>query len=231
MPKFVFRSTTSGAEVVGSGHRVTETRELAPFERLEVHGPFDVEIVPGGSGPAELEGDDNLLPLARTDIDGMLLNVRLAADGGGSLSVETERPLSLRLPVRELSRIQTHSIARVRAAETLRSPRFAVEAHGSSQIELPVETDDLEQEVQGNAATTLSGHAGKHGVRASGSAEVHAFELDAEACDVRASGSSEVEVQASQRLGAHASGKARIAYRGDAAVTQSLSGKGRLERA
>jgi hypothetical protein len=157
--------------------------------------------------------------------------VSLAADGGASLSVETERPLSLRLPVRDLTRVQTHSIARVRSAEALRCPRLELEAHGSSEIDLEVEVQELEQEVKGNAATTLRGRASTHRVRASGSAEVHAFELAAESCEVRASGSSEVEVKASRQLGAHASGKARIAHRGDAAVTQSLSGKGRLERA
>lgn len=231
MTKYVFRSTTPGTAVQGSGRRIHQTRELSAFDRLEVHGPFEVELAPGATGPARLEGDDNLLALTRLDVDGGLLTVRLAAEDGGSLAVEAEQPLSLHLPVRDLGRIQAHATTRVRAAKALQARSLELECHGSAQLELQVEADELTQDVKGNAATTLTGRARSHVVRASGSAEVHAFDLAAEACEVKASGSAEVEVTARQRLQARASGKAHIAYRGDAAVDPETSGKGQVEKA
>ncbi|HUP21427.1 MAG TPA: head GIN domain-containing protein [Thermoanaerobaculia bacterium] len=228
--KFVFRSTTPETAVQGSGQRVEQKRDLSGFERLEVHGPFDVELAPGAAGPARLEGDDNVLPLARLEMAGSLLTVRLATDDGGSLSVATEQPISLRLPVKDLGRVQVHSTSRVRSTKPLRAPSLELETHGSAVVDLELDTDELRQEAKGNAEVTLRGRTGTHRVRASGSSEVHAFELAAEVCEARASGSATVEVQAHGQLDARASGKARIAYQGDPAISQTLSGKGQIER-
>ena len=229
--KLVFRSTSVGPAIRGSGNRTQETRQLGAFDRLEVHGPFAVELLPGETGAARLEGDDNLLPLVKMDADGGLLTVRLQGEDGDGLSVTAEQPIALRLPVRNLSRIQAHSMADVRAAATLRGSSLELECHGSAKVDLPVEAQELVEEVKGNAAVNLSGRVARHVVQASGSSEVHALDLAADVCEVRASGSADVEVAASQKLQARASGKARIAYRGDATVSQSLSGNGRIERA
>jgi hypothetical protein len=230
MAKLVIRSTSVGKTVRGSGKRIQETRELEAFDRLEAHGPFEVEVVFGGAGPARLEGDDNLLPLAKTEVSRGLLTVHLAAESGGSLTVEAERPLTLHLPVESLQRVQTHASAQVRAAGTLRTSTLALEAHGSSAIDLAVECDELEQEVQGSATTKLRGRATRHHVRASGSARIHAFDLASEVCEVRSSGSAEVEVQASRQLQARTSGKSRVVHRGSAEPSRSSTGTSVVER-
>lgn len=229
MPSFVLRSTTPAA-VRGTGKRAAETRELASYQRIEIHGPFEVELVPGGAGPAELEGDDNVLPLVRTDVSRGQLIVRLAEAEGGSVNVHIEQSLSLRLHVGNLERIQTHGNARVRSAERVRATSLALDAHGSSTIELQVDCETLEQEVQGSGVTKLSGRAETHSVRASGSAQVHAFDLAAEVCMVRTSGSAQVEVHVTRQLDARASGSSRIAHRGNAALTESWTGKSVIER-
>ena len=229
MPSFVLRSTTPAA-VRGTGKRAQETRELASYQRIEIHGPFEVELVPGGTGRAELEGDDNVLPLVRTDVSRGQLIVRLADEDGGSVTVHTEQGLSLRLHVGNLERLQTHGNVWVRSVGTIRVNSLGLEAHGASTIELPVDCEELEQEVQGSAVTRLSGRAETHSVRASGSAQVHAFDLAAEVCIVRTSGSSEVEVHVTRQLDARASGGSRIAHRGNAALTESWTGKSVIER-
>jgi hypothetical protein len=230
--KFVVRSTSIGPKVRGSGHRVEETRELPAFDRLEVHGPFSVELRPGSSGPARLEGDDNLLPLVHLEAEGGLLTVRLAPEGGEeSLTVESEKPITLALPVRDLSRIQAHSMTRVGSSAALRSPALELECHGSARVDLQVETEEVVEEAKGNAEVTLRGRTARHVARGSGSAEIHALDLVAATCEAKASGSAQVEVHATRELDARASGNARIVYRGGATVSESLSGRGRIEAA
>jgi hypothetical protein len=135
------------------------------------------------------------------------------------------------LPVKNLARIQAHSTTHVRTAKPLHARFLELECHGSAKVDLQVESEELVQEVKGNATVTLAGRAKNHVVRASGSAEVHAFELEADDCEAKASGSAEIEVAVRHGLQARASGNARIAHRGEAEVSPSLSGKGRVERA
>src|SRR5690349_25107308 len=62
-----------GKGVRGSGNRKTEKRELASFKSVEASGAFEVSIVCQQSQSFEMEGDDNILAIIKTEVaDGNL---------------------------------------------------------------------------------------------------------------------------------------------------------------
>ena len=60
-----------GPVVAGSGVRTNVTRSVATFDRVDVGGEYDVVIRVGAAPSVILEGDDNLLPLIRTEVRGV----------------------------------------------------------------------------------------------------------------------------------------------------------------
>jgi len=63
----------------GSGVQSTETRALAPFQKLKVSGTLQVELMVGSSAPLELTTDDNLLATVSSKLEGDTLVVRTSA--------------------------------------------------------------------------------------------------------------------------------------------------------
>ena len=57
-----------GPSVAGSGAVTTDTRTVSAFERVDVGGEYDVVIRVGTTRSVVIEGDDNLLPLIRTEV-------------------------------------------------------------------------------------------------------------------------------------------------------------------
>ena len=59
--------------VAGSGNIVNENREVSNFKAIDVGGFFQVEIVAQKDFSVEVQADDNLLPLIKTEVsDGVL---------------------------------------------------------------------------------------------------------------------------------------------------------------
>src|SRR3982751_1333694 len=62
--------------VKGSGNTATEKRDISGFKSVDVGGIFKVEITTQKDFAVEVEADDNLMSLIRTDVDGGVLTIR-----------------------------------------------------------------------------------------------------------------------------------------------------------
>ena len=54
--------------VVGSGNTTTETRKLAEFDAIDLRISGDAHVTIGKQTPFEITGDDNILPLIKTEV-------------------------------------------------------------------------------------------------------------------------------------------------------------------
>ena len=63
----------------GSGKIVTEKRSLSGFKGVDVGGVFQVEITAGKEFAVEVETDDNLLPLIKTEVNNGVLEIESTA--------------------------------------------------------------------------------------------------------------------------------------------------------
>ena len=63
----------AGRGIAGSGNRKTEKRELKSFSGIDTYGAFEVNIICQKPAGLEIEADDNILPLIKTEVrDGIL---------------------------------------------------------------------------------------------------------------------------------------------------------------
>lgn len=191
------------AGVRGSGKPADSVRQVAAFDEVEVSGTLDADITPGPLH-VEVTGDDNLVPLVETEVQGHRLVLR---------QTKSMRPqLALRVA------IQAPSIRRV-------------DVSGAGTATLRHATgDDLRLDLSGAGRLVADGAVHHLAVDVSGAGTITAQALTAERVDAEISGAGTADVFASQALAAHVSGAGTIHYSGHPAqVTKDVSGAGSIE--
>ncbi|HWS99418.1 MAG TPA: head GIN domain-containing protein [Pyrinomonadaceae bacterium] len=183
----------------GSGKTKAEKRSLSGFKAVNISGAFEVEIVAQKEAGVELEGDDNLLPLVRTEVNDGVLSIF------NDRSYSTSDAIRVRISVPQLD---------------------AVSTSGASDIVVTnVKSDDFNVSTSGAGSLKISGEARTLDLEISGAGSVDTKDLRAARVSVDSSGAAEADVYASEELRVSASGAGSVNYYGDPKnVSESVSG-------
>lgn len=183
----------------GSGKTKAEKRDLSGFTAVNISGAFEVEIVAQKEAGVELEGDDNLLPLVRTEVSNGVLSIF------NSQSYSTSEAIRVRISLPRLD---------------------AVSTSGASDIVVTnVKSDDFNVSTSGAGSLKISGEAKTLDLEISGAGSVDTKDLRAARVSVDSSGAAEATVYASEDLRVSASGAGSVEYYGDPKnVSESVSG-------
>jgi len=192
---FSFGKTTArffnfsiGGGVSGSGNTASEKRDVADFQAIDVGGVFQVEVTAQKDFDVEIEADDNLLPLIKTEVR------------GGVLRLETEKRISTGNPIRV--RISAPDIQNL-------------EVSGASKVSLTnLSNENLEIDSSGASKITVAGETANLIIDVSGASKIDAENLKTENASIDASGASSVSVYATNELKTDVSGASSVIYQG-----------------
>jgi len=189
--------------VRGSGVDARQVRPTGTFSVVEVRGSMTVVIERGGSEELTIEGDENLLPLVRTE----LREERLV--------ISARRPLRARKPLR----IVASSADPHRAA-----------LYGSGNLQLhDFSGDELRLELYGSGDLSVTGAAAAVDAQLSGSGVLRLFQLAAKDVCVTVNGSGDAEIAAQESIGTTINGSGDVIVHGSPKVLRrSISGSGQL---
>jgi Putative auto-transporter adhesin, head GIN domain len=183
----------------GSGNIATDKRNVSGFRGVDVGNVFQVEITAQKDFSVEVEGDDNLLALVRTEVDGGVLKI------DASRRISPTSPIRIRISAPDIDNLEVSGAASV-AVTDIKNNGLSVDSSGASKV-------------------SVSGETGKLTVDVSGATRVDAENLKAENASVDASGASHVGVNVTGVLKTNASGASKIAYVGaPASVEKKTSG-------
>lgn len=192
------------AELQGSGKRVTEKRNIAPFTSIQTDGAFDIEVVCQKDVSMELEGDDNILPHVSSEVRNNVL--RLEATKGYS----SRDAIVVKLTVPNLEAISANGAGNIRIT-------------GVSNEKLQISSD-------GAPNIAASGSTKMIGIDSNGAAKIDTHNLRAERAVVDSKGASKVDLGVSDRLDVTVSGPSHVTYRGDPVVNKTVHGPGKVEK-
>lgn len=193
-----------GHEVVGSGQRQRQKREISAFTSISTAGAYELEVVAQKPIGLEIEADDNILPLITTDVSGGVLRIR----SKGNFSVE--EPIKVKVTTPTLEGLSASGAGRIEISG-LQNDRFEIESNGAPTLKVSGETQTLQ-------------------IKANGAGKVDAHKLRATKAFVESNGVAKVEVSASEELNANVSGPSQVVYSGDPKVTKSVHGPGSVEK-
>lgn len=191
--------------VEGSGRQKSVQREVENFTAVDVSGACDVEIVCQKSLSVEVQGDDNLVQLVKTEVR------------NGTLYISHEKSFSPKQALRVLIAVPTVE---------------SVELSGAGSVRvLNLRNKEFSIDVSGAASVYASGTTEILNIDVSGATDVETKDLHAEIVRIDVSGASNAEVFASKELEAEVSGVGNITYFGNPKVVQQdVSGVGSISK-
>jgi len=197
LPACKFRS--SG--IAGSGVRKTEKRDLKSFSAIDTTGAYEINIACQKTASFEIDADDNILPLIKTEVRDGILFVN------SDERYNTSKPVTLRINLPTLT---------------------AVTSHGAGEITVgDVNGDSLKLESTGAASIDANGKAKSVAISSTGAGKIDTDNLQAEKATVNVAGAASVEVYATEQLDVTVSGAGSVTYRGNPkVVNKHVSGVG-----
>lgn len=154
---------------------------LGSFERLRVHGAYDVTVTTGGSPGATLIGDPGAIGDVDLHAEGMTLTVRGTSSGrwGEQPSSNRTTPIRIVLTTPRLASVTMIGGSRV-AVSRLAAPRMEVTASGSGGIAVAAaDGDQIVVQLVGESNVSVAGRVATARLLANGAGTIDAAGLDA----------------------------------------------------
>ncbi|MFN2532139.1 MAG: GIN domain-containing protein [Pyrinomonadaceae bacterium] len=189
-------------EVAGSGNRIRQKREIAPFTSLSMQGAFDVEIVCQKDVSFEIEGDDNIVPLITTTLTNNVLYIKAAQ------SYSVHDPVMVKISVPNLEGLSVAGAGKFDISG-LKNDKFEIDCSGAPFIRVSGETKVID-------------------IDSNGAAKVDTHKLRAERAVVDSKGVSKIDIAVADQLDVTISGPSQVTYTGDPKVTKKINGPGKL---
>ncbi len=211
-----------GPRIRGSGVAGTEQRRVEPFDAVSVGADFEVSIRVAPETSVTLTGDDNLLPMVRTEVR------------DGTLHIEATRLYTARRGIRVS--LTTPSLRAVSVsgsssvdARRFRADSFRAAVSGSGSLLAEGDAGSLDVIISGSGDAMLAGSADRVTAAVSGSGDLHLLELRARTAQVSVTGSGSAALLATEQLDASVSGSGAVWYSGTPRVTRRVTGSGTVE--
>jgi hypothetical protein len=197
--------TLTGCAVGDDGPRVSQTRDVDTFTRIDNRDSADVRLHVGERQRVRVRAGNKVIDDVGTEVrDGTLL-VTFDHSGFGFDDVVVEAWV----------------------------PKLdGVTASGSGDIDATgIDADAFEVRSDGSADVALHGRAARLAVDMDGSGDARLAGLESHAARVSVGGSGDVDVRADERLDVKLDGSGDVSYRGNPALTKNLDGSGDLRQA
>ena len=206
----------------GSGNLVSETMNVGSFSRINVSGPFTVEVKEG-EYKVEVEADDNLMKYIDVEVSGNTLRVKATRKNfrNAHLNVYIQAP--------SLDGIKASMAADISTTGQIRSGNQLVfEASSAAEIRADADAPRVNAKASSGSDIELRGRTRDLDVSSSSGSDIDASNLNAENTNVTASSGADAKVHASRALNANASSGGTVRYRGGAKISQSASSGGEV---
>jgi Putative auto-transporter adhesin, head GIN domain len=191
----------------GGGDRITQTREVSPFDRLDVADTVDVEVVPGDGREVRVYGGEDVLDRVETASSGGVLRLDIR-DRGIVIGPD---------PLGDV-RVQV-------SASALRG----VTIKGAADVTLDgVDSDALDVRVQGAGEIDAAGRVDRLTATIQGAGDANLGRLAARTADVTVQGAGDADIDVSEQLDVLVQGAGDVTYSGEPRVSSTIEGAGDL---
>jgi Putative auto-transporter adhesin, head GIN domain len=190
-------------QVVGSGNRQTQKRDIPSFTKVSTEGAFEIEITAQGSPSLGIEADDNILPLISTVVSNDVLTIK-------SLRSYSRSTVKVRLTAPDLQGLSVVGAGSINVAG-LKNEKFEIDSSGAAHI-------------------TVAGETAFANIVSNGASTIDAHKLRADRVVIQSNGVSDIKVYASDQLDVTISGPSHVEYEGNPKVTKTMRGPGSVEK-
>jgi hypothetical protein len=190
----------------GSGTSATETRDVANFSSISLHGVGKLNIKQTGKESLTITAEDNLLPLIETTVaDGKLI---IGPKKG--VSISPTKPIEFVVEVKDLQGLEMSGAGELEMKD-LQTKRLKIDLSGVGQINLSGKVEELVLDM-------------------SGAGSFQGTDLKTKKANLNCSGVGSAVVNVSNSLDVTVSGAGSVEYLGSPEVKTSISGVGSVKK-
>ncbi len=215
--------------VRGSGTVVSQTRDVADFNTIEINYPVELNVQQGASTSLAVEAEDNLLPQLTTRVSGTTLYIE-NSQPDWIKRVNPTRPVRIALTIKTLQRVDFPSAGTLRVGN-FQTDHLEISISGAGTVNLPgLTAQSLTVNLSGAGSITAAGSANTLNLDISGVGSFHAGDLASQTADINISGAGSATVWVKNSLTASISGTGSVKYYGSPSVQRQISGLGSVSR-
>jgi len=197
------------------------TYDTLPFEYIRLETSSEVRIIQAGYFQVTVTGEER-------DVN----DTHIFVDQGQLIIEEhgqTHGNLVIRIYVPEFSQLESQGSSYVYGESQFhQNHSMDIFLDGSGDIDMYVDVDNLDILVSGSGSIYLEGFVDNGDFNITGSGWINAFNINADFCDARISGSGSAEVTVDDDLDVVISGSGDVFYKGHPTITTQISGSGKL---
>jgi hypothetical protein len=193
----------------GGGDRTIETREVAPFDRLEIAESVDVKVVEGDGRHVRVYAGENVIDRVVTTSSGGVLEIDIK-DRGIVIGSDPLGDAQVEVTAAALEAVDIEGGGDVQL-EDLDAEQLELELHGSADLDASGSVENLTATIQGPGDADLS-------------------QLSVRTATVVVQGPGDAELNVSEALEVTVQGPGDVSYRGDPVVDSEIEGPGDLRR-
>jgi hypothetical protein len=212
--------------VTGSGKVVQETRSVSGFNQIELAISGDAYVQQGDTESLTIEGEDNILPLITTNVQGS----RLVIGSKPATSFSTLRPLVFHITVKDLSGLEISGSGKFIVGQ-VQANDMNLQISGSGEIRFDQLTaQSLSASIDGSGTIQVSsGSVAKQSIEIPGSGNFNADQLQSQSATVRLDGSGNATLWATDQLNVVVNGSGNVSYYGSPQVSSTINGSGSVQ--
>jgi hypothetical protein len=189
----------------GGGTRTTEKRQVAPFDRIDVNGSVDIDVVPGHAGTVRVSAGEHVIDHVVTASSDGVLSITIR-DRGIVVGPDPYDDASVQVSADALNALQVHGSGDLHVNH-VDMPALAIQISGSGDVEAAGTVDRLTTSIEGSGNVNLA-------------------DLEARTATVSIEGSGDAKVNVAERLDVTVRGSGDVSYLGSPDVRQNVEGSG-----
>jgi hypothetical protein len=220
-------SACSISVVEGSGHIITENRDVSGFHAVKLSALGDLTITQGSAESLSIQADDNLMKLIRTEVVNGVLEISFDNNAWTTYYLSGES-IKFDLTVINLDSISFTGAGKI-TVENLNVPNLSTSLTGAGSMALShLTTNKLTVQLSGAGSLTADGTVTSQEINLSGVGSYQAADLQSTDASVSLSGVGSAIVWVTNTLDVTVSGAGSVGYYGEPVVTKNITGLGSL---
>jgi hypothetical protein len=193
----------------GGGERIIETREVAPFDRLQISESVDVKVVEGDGRHVRVYAGEKVIDRVVTRSNGGVLEIDIE-DRGIVIGDDPLGDARVEVAAEALEGVEVDGAGDV-LLEDLDAAQLDLDLTGAADVDATGSVDRLTATIQGPVDADLS-------------------RLSVRTATVEVQGPGDAELNVSEELNVTVQGPGDVSYRGNPVVESEIEGPGDLTR-
>lgn len=197
----------------GSGKIIQDNREITTFGKINVNGPFEIDLVQSQANTISIEGDDNIISIITTEVKGDTLFISTLNEQ--PVKSSRRQKVKFKIPYQSLYGISLVGSGKITSNKIIRSDNFKVTVDGAGSITVSVNAKNIDSWVLGPGSICLKGTAQKFMCKVVGSGVIQGYELESENVVAFISGSGNAKVNSISAISGKIIGAGNITFSGE----------------